>query len=125
MPLGEQPARPSENPYRAPAPSTYTADQVIKNPANAFKLALGLGFLGIMGMGHLYMDKKLKGFLLLFVGGFLATMSLFTWLTVWDNEYSMAVNLITAIVLSVPYLVLQIWQAFDAPKPKKEWSRGK
>ncbi len=70
-------------------------------------------------MGHLYMGKKARGILLFVVGGFLATISLAAWLSVWDSDYSLAVNLITALVMSVPFLALQVWQAFDAPKPPK------
>ena len=110
-------SRPPEVPYSRPSTSPY--DSWTRDQSRAFKIGLGLGFLGFMGMGHLYMGKKVKGLILLLVGGFLATISLTAWLTVWDSGYSLAVTLITAMVLSVPFLALQVWQAFDAPRPPK------
>lgn len=110
-------SRPPEVPYNRPSTSPY--DSWTRDQSRAFKIGLGLGFLGFMGMGHLYMGKKVKGLILLLVGGFLAMISLAAWLTIWDSEYSLAVTLITAIVLSVPFLALQVWQAFDAPRPPK------
>lgn len=108
---------PPEVPYNRPTASRF--DSWTRDQSRAFKIGLGLGFLGFMGMGHLYMGKKVKGLLLLPVGGFLAIISLTAWLTAWDSEYSLAVTLITAMVLSVPFLALQVWQAFDAPRPPK------
>lgn len=108
---------PPEVPYNRPSPSRF--DSWTRDQSRAFKIGLGLGFLGFMGMGHLYMGKKVRGLILLPVGGFLAMISLAAWLTIWDSEYSLAVTLITAIVLSLPFLGLQVWQAFDAPKPPK------
>jgi TM2 domain-containing membrane protein YozV len=88
-----------------------------KNPRTAFMLGLVMGFLGLMGMGHLYLGKTAKGLVLLFVGGFLATLSFFAWMSVWDmTEYELGVRMFTAMIMSAPYLVLQVWQAFDAPK---------
>jgi hypothetical protein len=110
-------SRPPELPYSKPSPSAY--DSWTRDQSRAFKIGLGLGFLGFMGLGHLYMGKKVRGLLLFLAGGFLAAISLTAWLTVRDSEYSMAVNVVTAMVLSVPFLALQVWQAFDAPKPPK------
>lgn len=110
-------SRPPEVPYNRPSTSSY--DSWTKDQSRAFKIGLGLGFLGFMGMGHLYMGKKVRGILLFLIGGFLATLSLTAWLTVWDSGHSLVAMLVTAVVFSVPFLALQVWQAFDAPKPPK------
>jgi flavin-dependent dehydrogenase len=85
-----------------------------------------LGFLGIMGMGHLYMDKAIRGVVLFIIGGFLASLSLYSWIySLGMTEYSIGIRVFTSLVMSAPYLLLQIWQSFDAPKPKKDGTKGK
>ncbi|NLX46707.1 MAG: zinc ribbon domain-containing protein [Euryarchaeota archaeon] len=97
-----------------------------KDPRTAFFIGLLLGFLGFMGIGHIYLEKNAKGVVLLIAGGMLAVLSVTAWMTVLGpSEYPLGVQVATALILSGPYLVLQVWQAFDAPKPKKEWSRAR
>jgi len=124
---------PSYNPYQRNVSATMPAPLVRnvapeypngKDPRRAFFFGLLLGFLGFMGIGHIYLEKNAKGVVLLIVGGMLAVLSVMAWMTVLGpSEYSLGVRVATALILSGPYLVLQIWQAFDAPKPKREWSR--
>ncbi|MCX6650447.1 MAG: zinc ribbon domain-containing protein [Methanomassiliicoccales archaeon] len=129
------PSTPSYNPYQRAPSETYQAPLPVNAPLNypggkdrrkAFFLGLGLGFMGFMGVGHIYMGKKAKGVTLLIVGGFLAFFSLMFWIVALDlTEYSLGVRVFTALLMSAPYLALQIWQAFDAPKPPKENGRGR
>ena len=87
------PNEPAYDPYQRPLTDTYPTSPVEnssqysqveygqmtypndKNPRFAFILGLALGFLGFMGIGHLYMGKVVKGLILLIVGGFLAMFS--------------------------------------------------
>jgi TM2 domain-containing membrane protein YozV len=91
-----------------------------KNPRLATKLAAVLGLLGIMGIGHLYMRKPIKGILLLFIGGFFALLSSVSIIMIFQpSEFSMIVRVITAAMMSAPFLLIYLWQVFDAPKPSK------
>ena len=94
-----------------------------KNPRTAMLLA-ALGLLGMMGFGHIYMKKFIKGFMLFFVGGFLALMSLASiYLIFQPSQFSLEVNIVTAAIFSVPFLILLVWQLFDAPKPPRSIMR--
>jgi hypothetical protein len=89
----------------------------------ATKLAL-LGLLGVMGLGHIYMGKIVKGLVLFVVGGFMALMSLVSiYLISQPSEFSLAVNIISAAMFTVPFLALLIWQILDAPKPRR-WNNA-
>jgi hypothetical protein len=126
---------PSYDPYRRGPSDQHTepsfgcttpAYQNGKSPKKAFLLGLGLGFFGLMGMGHIYMDKVRRGVALLIIGGFLAFVSLYSWIISLEmTEYSIGIRVFTALVMSTPYLILQLWQSFDAPKPKKDRTKGK
>ena len=89
-----------------------------KSPRLAMILAGVPGLLGVMGMGHIYMGKYLKGFILLILGGFLALLSLASIILVFmPDEFSLGAKVVTAAILSAPFLGLFLWQLFDAPKP--------
>lgn len=91
-----------------------------KDPKKAFKLALVLGFLGIMGMGHAYMGRVWQGLVFLLVGGFFALLSLASWIiSLGMTEFSIGVRVFTAGLLSIPYLVLQAIQVMDSPRTPK------
>jgi membrane protein implicated in regulation of membrane protease activity len=78
----------------------------------------------MMGFGHIYMKKFIKGFMLFFVGGFLALMSLASiYLIFQPSQFSLEVNIVTAAIFSVPFLILLVWQLFDAPKPPRSIMR--
>ena len=106
-------------------PSQYYPEENAKDPRKALVFAAVMGFLGFMGIGHLYMGKILKGIVLLIVGGFFAMFSLVMILDIFEpSEYSITAQVLTAALFTAPYLLLQIWQIFDAPKPKKVRSQG-
>ncbi|HEY3420910.1 MAG TPA: hypothetical protein VGK23_10185 [Methanomassiliicoccales archaeon] len=66
------------------------------------------------------MRKFVKGFVLLVFGGFLALLSLASIILIFTpDEFSLSVKVITAVILSTPFLVLYLWQVFDAPKPTR------
>jgi hypothetical protein len=89
-----------------------------KDPRLAMILATVLGLLGIMGIGHIYMRKFAKGIVLFIVGGFFALLSLVSIFLIFQpNEFSLEVKIVTAVILSAPFLILLLWQIFDAPKP--------
>lgn len=93
-------------------------DPYVKDPRLAMKLALVLGLLGILGIGHLYMKKIAKGIVLFFAGGFFALLSLASiYLIFRPDEFSLEVKIVTAMIMSAPFLIVLIWQIFDAPKP--------
>ena len=74
----------------------------------------------MMGLGHIYMRKYVKGIVLFLVGGFLALLSLASiYLMFQPNEFSLEVNIVTAAIFTVPFLILLVWQMFDAPKPSR------
>jgi TM2 domain-containing membrane protein YozV len=89
-----------------------------KSPRLAMILAGVPGLLGVMGIGHIYMGKYLKGFILLILGGFLALLSLASIILVFmPDEFSLGAKVVTAAIMSAPFLGLFLWQLFDAPKP--------
>jgi hypothetical protein len=91
-----------------------------KSARLATMLAAALGLMGIMGIGHLYMRKYVKGFVLLLTGGFFALLSLASIILVFTpDEFPVGVKIITAVILSVPILAIYIWQLLDAPKPAR------
>jgi TM2 domain-containing membrane protein YozV len=93
-------------------------DTYAKDLRLATKLAVILGLLGIMGIGHIYMRKIAKGIVLFLVGGFFALLSLVSiYLIFQPDEFSLQVKIATAVIMSAPFLIVLIWQIFDAPKP--------
>lgn len=116
------PEPPQPRPVYPPQYPSHSSAQMTrpdgKNPRLAFILALMPGFLGSMGIGHLYMGKCLKGLVLLFLGGFQAMLSMVSILMLFEpSEFEFEVRVFTVAFLSAPYLGLQLWPAFDAPKP--------
>ena len=120
---------PSQPYYNPPQHGVPPAQHQIgldgKNPRKASILALVFGFLGIMGIGHFYMGKDIKGIVLFLAGGFFAVLSLAAFVVVLtDTEGPSLARIAAALVLSAPFLLTQIWQVFDAPKPKKDRNDG-
>ncbi len=94
----------------------------VKDPKMAMVLA-GFGFLGFMGIGHFYMGKFVRGIILLLVGGFLALLSLESIFLIFQpSEFSVWVRIITAVIFTMPFLLVLLWQLFDAPKPVR-WGK--
>ena len=110
-------------PIPNPAYGQYMYQQIdpyAKNPRVATILAAAMGLLGMMGIGHLYMKKYVKGMVLLMVGGFLAIMSLVSIMMLFTpDQFSFGVHFMATVLMSAPFLLLYLWQVFDAPKPKK------
>ena len=107
-----------------PGPEAYQGrqltDRSAKDPRLAMTLAAVLGLFGIMGIGHIYMRKIAKGIVLLIVGGFFALLSLASiYLIFQPDEFSLEVKIVTAVMMSTPFLLILIWQIFDAPKPTR------
>jgi hypothetical protein len=79
-----------------------------------------LGLFGLMGVGHLYMRKYVIGVVLLLLGAFLALFSLSAIMLVFEpSEFPVSTRVVTAVLLSVPFILLYIWQVFNAPKPAR------
>jgi len=109
----------SSQPFPAAPPwSERTAGG--KSLETAFYLALLVGFLGIMGVGHLYLGKVARGLVFLVLGGFFALFSFASWiLSLGMTEYSIGVRAFTALIMSIPYLLLQVIQVMDVRRPPK------
>ncbi len=114
----EEPAGPPQSfPVAPPWPDQIAGG---KSPETAFYLAILVGFLGIMGIGHLYLGKVARGLMFLVVGGFFALFSLASWIiSLGMTEYSIGVRVFTALLLSIPYLLLQAIQVMDVRRPPK------
>ncbi len=114
----EEPKRAPQGPPVAPPWSERTAGG--KSLETAFYLALIVGFLGIMGVGHLYLGKVARGLVFLVVGGFFALLSFASWISsLGMTEYSVGVRVFTALIISIPYLMLQVIQVKDVRRPPK------
>ena len=107
-------------PPQFPAPYyQYPQNPEFKNPRTA-RLLAALGFLGILGVGHFYMGKYVKATILFFVGGFLALFSLASMISIPSMvEYPIEVRLTAIAISTVPFLIIQLWQMYDAPRPKE------
>lgn len=108
-----------------------------KSEAGAAILAVALGFIGILGAGHLYVGKVTKGLVLLFVG---LTLALVSGLSLMIGFFSLpflvpyetfpelaiprwiGVLLLTALVSGLIYFGLWIWQSFDAYKGAQRYN---
>jgi hypothetical protein len=106
-----------------PEPESKLPSYLQKNPRLAFLLGLLPGAFCIMGLGHFYTKRYVKGVVLLFVGFFLgafAYVALFEAFT--PNEYGLTVNLFTAVILAAPFVAVLLWQAFDASNQAKRFN---
>jgi hypothetical protein len=116
----EHPAPPPSYPGHHPYLYQQPPDPHAKNPRMAIIMAAVFGLLGMMGIGHLYMRKYIKGTVLLVFGAFFALVSLVSVIMIFaPDQYSVWVHIVTAAVMSAPFLLLYAWQVFDAPRPKR------
>jgi TM2 domain-containing membrane protein YozV/DNA-directed RNA polymerase subunit RPC12/RpoP len=98
----------SSSDYRFSRPTEW------KNPGITAVLALVFGFFILMGIGHIYIGRIRRGIMIMVAGliliplGFLALAS------------AGIVGLITVIIF---WLILLIWQTYDAYKLAKEFNR--
>lgn len=91
------------------------------NPLFATILALGPGFFGLMGLGHIYVRSVSKGLMLLVVG---AVLGLFTWGLIIDILFSPGYLIggdlgiegfvVAAMLFGSIFFSLWLWQAYDA-----------
>lgn len=89
---------------RYPPNQPYNSGYAMKNPGTAAILAALLGFIGITGIGHIYVEKVKKGVTILI--GFIVLM-------------------ILGFFLLFPWifaLILWVWQIFDAYNLAKEYN---
>ena len=93
-----------------------------KSQGTTLLLSILLGFLGILGIGHIYLGRKKRG-ILLFVGGLFLIWSILM-LTVGATMlygstplagYVTTANNFVPVYL-IPYLGLYIWQIIDAKR---------
>ena len=91
-----------------------------KNPGITAVLALVFGIFGLYGIGHIYVGRLKRGFILLAVGIVLAIL---TYLSLIFGIFTFGLGFIIAIPLIIVDLVLWIWQTFDSYKLAKEYNR--
>jgi predicted RNA-binding Zn-ribbon protein involved in translation (DUF1610 family) len=86
-----------------------------KSPGTAALIAFIGGIFGLQGIGHMYVGKVGKGMGILITGIILAALLVFI---------SMSFEIILLFVFGVAYLVLWIWQIFDARKLAKKFNES-
>jgi hypothetical protein len=106
----------SIQPQKPPVQSVSKA-----NPLFATMLALGPGFFGLMGLGHIYVRSVSKGLMLLVVG---AVLGLFTWGLIIDILFSpgyltggdLGIEgfVVAAMLFGLIFYSMWLWQAYDA-----------
>jgi hypothetical protein len=88
-----------------------------KSPTAAFVYALVPGTFCIMGIGHFYTRRRLRGAFLLAIGfvlGLLAWASVFG--VVAHMEDAFLDYFVVSLLFVVPFAALLSWSAFDAAK---------
>ena len=83
-----------------------------KSPIKSALIAFIGGIFGLLGIGHMYVGKKRKGFGILAVGLVLFAVAI---------TLSFLSPLI-GIILSIGYIIMFIWQIFSATKLAKEFN---
>jgi TM2 domain-containing membrane protein YozV len=112
------PAPPPVVEERSPLPSYLQ-----KSTKLAFFLAFLPGLFCIMGLGHFYAKKVIKGVILLVIGffpGLLAWVSLFMVFT--ETKYEISVYIIMTMFLWAIFAALLLWSAFDASKQVRKFN---
>lgn len=112
----------SLTPFR-PTEAYYTPLYKEKDPGTTVVLAVVLGLIGIMGIGHLYLGKVTRGIILLILGLAILPMigSYFLYLIV-SVESSIYSIVAPVIIFIAVWLGLLIWQAYDACQLAKEYN---
>lgn len=95
-----------------------------KSPGVAALLALLLGFFGLFGIGHIYVGKIVKGIVLLVIG--IVAMPLFVLSSFFGFSFlgdsGIRAWIILAIIAGIAWLVIWIWQTFDAYRLANEYN---
>jgi TM2 domain-containing membrane protein YozV len=95
-----------------------------KSPGTAAVLALILGFIGLLGIGHIYVGRLVRGIVVLIVG-IISLLLTFLGL-IASTEVGFALEMEGLRILGlfgILYLGLWIWQIFDAYDLAKEFNR--
>lgn len=89
-----------------------------KNESIGLILAIVLGFLGIWGMGHIYVGRVQRGLVLFFIGLLISTVEIVLLIELMRNTFFGYVYrgefLAGVVVLGLLDFILWIWQIFDA-----------
>lgn len=91
-----------------------------KNETTAILLAFFLGFIGLYGIGHLYVGALGRGLVLFFAGGILEIISWVSLLAFLSGE---ALPILIDLLLLVGLLTFWVWQIFDARKVCRQKNR--
>jgi TM2 domain-containing membrane protein YozV len=86
-----------------------------KSPGTAALIAFIGGIFGLQGIGHMYVGKVGKGIGILIAGIIIAALLVFI---------SISLEISLLFVFGVAYLVLWIWQIFDARKLAKKFNES-
>ena len=82
-----------------------------KRPRTAVLLALVLGIIGPMGVGHVYVGKRGRGMILLIIGIILAIL---TWGRVVIAPIKQSLGYVGSVAVDLIFLAVLILQAYDA-----------
>lgn len=96
-----------------------------KDPNITLALALILGIIGFMGIGHLYIGKIARGVVLLIFGLVVIPMfgAVFMYFIVSGiGYYPDATMIIPFIILIIIWLIILIWQTIDAYEMAKTYN---
>jgi TM2 domain-containing membrane protein YozV len=95
------------------SPPRVVEQMPYKSPGTAALIAFIGGIFGLPGIGHMYVGKVGKGIAILVTGIVLAILA---FITFWA--------IITVVIFGIAYLVLFIWQIFDARKLGKKFNES-
>ena len=82
-------------------------------------LALVLGVFGLMGVGHLYVGKLTRGFIILAVGIILTVM---IWASFFLGFTTSGLFWIAGMIAGVALIILWVWQTYDAYRLANEYN---
>lgn len=103
-------------PAPRPAPSVPTEH---KSSGVAAVLALVLGIIGLMGIGHIYVGRIRRGIILLIIGIFLAVL---TWGSFLLGFVTFGLGFLVGIFFAIILFALWIWQTYDAYSLSKKFN---
>lgn len=84
-----------------------------KSPGTAALIAFIGGIFGLSGIGHIYVGKIGKGIAILITGIALNVLSFITFAAIF-----------TVIIFGIAYLILFVWQIFNARKLAKKFNES-
>ena len=107
------PGNPNPYPGNPNPPPPYQQQQggLYKNTGTALILAIVLGLLGLGGIGHIYIGQTNRGIKILVAGILLWIIGIVT------------IGIGVGVALLIAYVVLLIWQMFDANKLVNQYNQ--